>query len=97
MERHFRKYTFLVDWCYFRLLTRGSIEQEQGKKATKDHSGHAKSNDSNSKDDMDGFKLKLPSEPEIFQFRSEIPERGYGLETLIATVIPGITALLLRS
>jgi hypothetical protein len=90
MERHFRKYTFLVDWCYFRLLTRSSSGDEQGK-TTKDQAGNIIKNERTEGDESDTLKSQasLPSEPEVFQFRSVIPVRGYGVETLIATIIPG--------
>lgn len=85
VERYFRKHNILVDWCTFRLttLTDSSVEDVDGQ--VKKEAGGT----SHLYRAADDESVNLPSEPEIFTFRSEIPNRTYGFEILLSTIIPG--------
>jgi len=69
-----------VDWCSFRLTTL------RDSNASEDESG-ASSSVNNGVVDSEGGKA-VDSE-ELFHFRSEVPEREYGFQLLMATLIPG--------
>ncbi|CAL8111944.1 unnamed protein product [Orchesella dallaii] len=95
VERHFRRYSFLVDWCSFRLVTTvvaPTGSEEQSKKGAQKNAATIGSDAEGVLDETIDFvngKRKFVTEPEIFQFKSEIPERTYGYETLLATILPG--------
>ncbi|ODM98255.1 Epsilon-sarcoglycan [Orchesella cincta] len=82
VERHFRRYSFLVDWCSFRLVTTvvpPSGSEEQGKKGSQKNTAAIGS-------DAEGVLMK-PSTLSVG--KAKIPERTYGYETLLATILPG--------
>lgn len=110
VERHFRRYDFLVDWCSFRLqgptgLATGSDEQpggisnnnqrKQSGLQTSPTSGTVApgiSADGAPVDETMDFvagKGRYSVTPEVFYFTSEIPQRTYGYEALLATLLPG--------
>lgn len=79
-----------MDWCAFRLTTlsdSSSVEDVGGDKGKKEAGGIGEWGEG---DEELGTSLNLPSEPETFTFRTDIPERTYSFEILLATLIPGL-------
>ena len=98
MERHFRRHNFLMDWCSFRLRTvehwNGEDDQEspEADDIPEEQSTEIVGGDTELADDQKAsqpLKFNQHGVPEIFQFKKEIPERGYGWAALSACLIPG--------
>lgn len=103
MERHFRRYTFLVDWCSFRLISPSGVPSGSNEQTGTGGGGSTQDGSSNSAqgsiaadgvvvDETMDFvmsKGRYAIEPEVFQFTSDIPERTYGYEALLSTILPG--------
>ncbi|CAG7720218.1 unnamed protein product [Allacma fusca] len=97
MERHFRRQNFLIDWCSFRLTT---VEKWNGDSESNTEEDVQSEEDSkelltDNEELSDDQKAAVPSKfnehgvPEVFHFKEEIPERGYGLAALVACLAPG--------
>jgi hypothetical protein len=99
MERHFRRHNFLLDWCAFTLRTiehwNGDEEHDQTQEEAADvpeEESTEMGGDTELADDQKAsqpLKFNQHGVPEIFEFKKEIPERGYGWAALSACLIPG--------
>lgn len=93
VEKYFRQWNFLVDWCSFRLVgPEVDVLEKPGGESSSAGSGAVGGSDGGFVDETMEFvkgKGRFAIQPTVFHFQSEIPERSYGYEALLATVIPG--------
>ncbi|KAI5698260.1 hypothetical protein M8J75_004278 [Diaphorina citri] len=80
VDRHFREWNFIVDWCSFRLMNKKRILAEESDKINKQKASH-----------LDLTYSKWQSG----LYRHEVPNKNYWLELAYVVVLPSIILLLL--
>ncbi|KAI5724139.1 hypothetical protein M8J76_016001 [Diaphorina citri] len=80
VDRHFREWNFIVDWCSFRLMNKKRILAEESDKINKQKASH-----------LDLTYRKWQSG----LYRHQVPNKNYWLELAYVVVLPSIILLLL--
>ena len=83
MEKYFRGQGVLSDWCSFQLTTTPDTNEINSEENMKSHPGIV---DEDTEDSDSSQKVR---DDDIFYFKTSIPERGYGVGILLATIVPG--------